>query len=235
MIDRIESHPCHACPERRRHLHFAKRAARLSREIESIDRRIRRRTTTLARRFDLVLEVLEERGYVRGWELTEKGEFLRRVYNEADLLVVEALEASVLSGLDPRDLAAVLSTVVYEPRGPEIETVAGLPTAASRAAWASMMGLWRTIRRLEEARGLDLTREPESGFASRAHDWASGARLDEVLDEEDAPGDFVRVTKQLVDLLRQLEAVVDPDLRAKVRRAIADLQRGVVALSSSAV
>ena len=98
------------------------------------------------------------------------------------------------------------------------------------------MRLWSAIRGLEEARGLDLTREPDPGFAERAHLWASGAELDEVLDADDAPGDFVRSTKQLVDLLRQLEVVVeDEGLRSRIMASSGALHRGVVALSSAAV
>jgi ATP-dependent RNA helicase HelY len=229
----IEGHPCHGCPERRRHLHFATRAARLSKEIAALERRMKRRTGTLARRFELVLEVLEDRGYVTGWDLTDKGEALRRVYNEADLLMVEALERRLLSSLTAADLAAVVSTLVYEPRGAEMEVAGRMPSAASARAWERLMRLWGTLRRLEEARGLELTREPDPGFAERAHAWAGGAALDEVLGEDDAPGDFVRATKQLVDLLRQLELIVDEaNLRARLGEAVAGLQRGVVALSS---
>ena len=58
-------------------------------------RRVGRRTGTLARRFDQVLEVLEHLGYVKDWALTDKGETLTRVYNESDLLVVESIERAV--------------------------------------------------------------------------------------------------------------------------------------------
>ena len=230
----VELHPCHGCPERRRHLHFAKRAARLERELRSIERRIKRRTGTLARKSELVLEVLEARGYVRGWTLTDRGEDLRRVYNEADLLVVEALERGLLDGLEPRDIAALTSTLVFEPRGPDQPAPTGMPTRATRRAWGDLLRLWSEIRRLEEARGLELTRHPEPGFAERAHDWASGAALDEVLDPDDAAGDFVRVIKQLVDLLRQLELVADDEtLRSRLRATVEGLHRGVVSLSST--
>jgi ATP-dependent RNA helicase HelY len=236
LLAQIEAHPCHGCPERRRHLHFAKREARLTREIGSLDRRIRRRTGTLARRFELVLEILRARGYVEGWRLTEKGNVLRRVYNEADLLLVEALEQGMLRALAPADLAAVVSSLVYEPRGPDSDVSTGMPTAASRDGWNRLTRMWTGIRRLEEARGLELTRQPEAGFAERAYAWASGAALDEVLDADDAPGDFVRVVKQLVDLLRQLEVVAPDDAsRLRIHRAVRGLNRGVVALSSSSV
>jgi ATP-dependent RNA helicase HelY len=230
----VAEHPCRACPELGRHMHFAERAARLEREIKSLDRRVGRRTGTLARRFDQVLGVLEHLGYVDKWALTSKGDVLARVYNESDLLVVEALESGLFETLDGPDLCAVCSSLVYETRRPEpgAEPVE-MPTAAARTAWGSLMRLWRRIRRDEDERGLDLTREPDPGFALKAWRWAEGADLADVLEEEDAPGDFVRSVKQLVDLLRQLEEVVDdPELAGRFGHSIEGLQRGVIAYSS---
>ena len=233
-LDRaIASHPVNGCPELGRHIHYAERATRLDKEIAGIDRRVRRRTGTLARRFELVLEILEHLGYVKDWTLTDPGEVLRRVYNESDLLVVEALERGLLDALEPPELAAVCSTLVYEPRGPETNVTYELPTRASKDVWVELMRLWRNIKKEEELRGLDLTREPDPGFAQRVYLWASGSPLQDVLGEDDPAGDFVRVMKQLTDLLRQLEEVATNEaLATNVRAAIDGIQRGVVAYSS---
>jgi len=233
LRDAVDSHPVAGCPELGRHLHFAERAERLEREIRNIERRIARTTGTLARRFDQVLAVLEALDHVHGWELTEKGELLTNVYNESDLLVVESLEAGLLDTLEPEEIAAVCSTLVYETRGPEGPPPPDMPTAACEQVWRDLMQTWRRIRAEEEGRQLDLTREPDPGFASKAHAWASGAALEDVLDEDDAPGDFVRSTKQLVDLLRQLEEIALPvELEKKIRKAVDSLHRGIVAYSS---
>jgi len=233
-LDRsIERHPCHGCPELGRHLHFADRAARLARELKGIDKRIRRRTGTLARRFELVLEILEGHDYVKEWSLTDKGAVLARVYNESDLLVVEALERGLFEGLSAPELASVCSTLIFETRGPEGPSNVDLPTKQAQQVFHTLMRLWRSVRREEEARGLDLTREPDPGFAERAYLWASGAQLDEVLAEDDPAGDFVRSMKQLVDLMRQLEEVAtDQQLRATIGEALDGVYRGVVAYSS---
>jgi ATP-dependent RNA helicase HelY len=233
---RVEEHPCHECPELKRHIHFAERADRLEKETAGYDRRIKRRTGTLARRFEQVLGVLESLEYVDHWLLTERGERLTRVYNESDLLVVEALEVDLFTGLDPAELAAVCSSLVYEARGPDLGIVGEMPTKASDSVWKGLMKLWRQIRREEESRSLELTREPDPGFAVKAHMWASGKPLEIVLEEDDAPGDFVRSVKQLIDLLRQLEEVApSKELAACVSEAIAGLSRGVVAYSSVAL
>jgi ATP-dependent RNA helicase HelY len=233
LREEIEDHPCHSCSEKKRHFHFAERAARLQREIAGLDRRIKRRTGTLARRFEQVLSVLEGLGYVEDWVLTVKGETLTRVYNESDLLVVEALNRHLFDQLDAAELAAVCSTLVFETRGPEPIVVHEMPTSDTARVWSDLTRLWRQIRREEDSRGLELTREPDPGFAARAYLWAKGSPLEDVLDEDDAPGDFVRSMKQLIDLLRQLQEVAPTeDLAGTVTQALDALQRGVVAYTS---
>jgi ATP-dependent RNA helicase HelY len=230
---RVESHPAHSCPDRTRHLHYAERAVGVEREIRSLDKRIGRRTSTLARKFERVLEVLTERGYVEDWKLTSKGETLTHVYNESDLLIVEALQRGLLDGLESAELAAVMSALVFETRGPEGPLPEDFVTEGAERSFRSLMKLWREIRKEEDARGLELTREPDAGFVERAHLWAEGAPLENVLSEEDAPGDFVRTTKQLVDLLRQLEDVVENEaLRTTIVETLQSVNRSVVAYSS---
>ena len=74
---------------------------------------------------------------------------------------------------------------------------------------------------------------PEAGFAAAAWSWASGQDLARVLDEDMTVGDFVRNTKQLIDLLRQLgDVAADPATAATCRRAADSLLRGVVEAGS---
>jgi ATP-dependent RNA helicase HelY len=233
LIEAIEAHPCHHCPDIKRHIHYAERAQRLEKEVRNIDRRVGKRTGTLARMFEKVLEVLESLDYVKGWNLTSKGERLARVYNESDLLVVEALDEGLAQELSTPELSALLSTLVYETRGPEAPEIAEMPTKDTSDAWTHLMQLWRKIRKEEDRRRLDLTREPDPGFALRAHMWTSGAPLEDVLSEGDAPGDFVRSMKQLIDLLRQIEEIAPTETMAdRVHEALIAVQRGVVAYSS---
>jgi ATP-dependent RNA helicase HelY len=127
----------------------------------------------------------------------------------------------------------VCSTLVFETRGPEPIVVHEMPTSDTARVWRDLTRLWRQIRREEDSRGLELTREPDPGFAARAYLWAKGSALEDVLDEEDAPGDFVRSMKQLIDLLRQLQEVAPTEhLAGTISQALDALQRGVVAYTS---
>jgi ATP-dependent RNA helicase HelY len=226
---RAKEHPCQACPERAKHERWAERADTLVRQLAGVDRRIRVRTETLARQFDRVLGVLEELNYVSDWSVTPKGRRLSRIYGEGDLLVGEALDAGILEGLTPSEVAAVVSTVVYEAR--ERTPLPGrMPTGPCAERYERLQRLWRQVRRVEDAHQVQLSRELEPGFAEHVVHWAEGKALEDVLDEtEMAPGDFVRNCKQLLDLLRQIEEVADPTTAGQVRLARETVLRGVVA------
>ncbi|HEY2959016.1 MAG TPA: DEAD/DEAH box helicase [Actinomycetota bacterium] len=230
----VRAHPVHGCPDLAEHERWLHRIDQLDRDTEALAARVRRRTGSLVRTFDRVLRVLGRLGYVDGFALTAKGETLRRVYSEADLVVVEAIHRGVWKGLDPAELAAVVSSLVYEARGGEDpQAPTELPGERVRPALAALEELWREVHAHEDAEALDLTRGLDPGFADAAWRWASGQPLERVLaDDELTAGDFVRVTKQLLDLLRQVQQVAgDDELAATARAAVDACQRGVVAYS----
>ncbi|MGH2704565.1 MAG: DEAD/DEAH box helicase [Actinomycetota bacterium] len=225
----VLGHPCHRCPDRDRHSQWAERAGRLEREIAGLRKRVQARTETISRTFGRVLTVLEEHGHIEDFNLSDKGWFLARIYNESDLLVAETLARGWLRGLQPAEMAAMASTFVFESRGP-VKIAGRLPTSDSQRAYGKIVRLEQRIKEREEQLGLDLTRGTEAGFAEVVYRWCRGAELDEVVDEDLTAGDFIRSVKQTVDLLRQLEeSAGDPEVRASLAAAIEGLNRGVVA------
>jgi ATP-dependent RNA helicase HelY len=145
------------------------------------------------------------------------------------VLVAEALEHSLLDGLSPSEAAAVISTIVYESRE-RVPQRGEMPTIESADRYRRLAGLFRRVRRSEEAHHVELCRELDVGFAIPVFHWAEGKPLEDVLGETSlAPGDFVRNCKQLLDLLRQVEDVADGDVAALVHRAREAVNHGVVA------
>ncbi len=228
-----EEHPVAACSDRADHARWAERVDRLRSEIASMEKQVGRRTGTLARTFEHVLDVLDRFGYVRKGEVTERGERLCRIYNESDLLVAETLAGSIFEGLDPPELAALASGLVYESRGSAAEFT--WPTEAVRRGFGRLMRLYGRIHEAEAARGIELCREPDPGFVEQVYWWAKGEAFEEVLGmTELSPGDFVRSTKQVWDLLKQLaEASPDDATTRRFRRAADAVYRGVVAYSGA--
>ena len=233
----LRRHPVHGCDDREDHLRWGERHDRLRTNTDALERRVEGKTNSIARVFDRVCAVLTQLGYLADDEVTVAGQQLARVYNEADLLVVECLRAGVLDALDPAELAGAVSALVYESRRPEV-AAPHLPAGAVRAAVEDMTRLWARLGQAEAEHQLSFLREPDPGFAWAAWRWAGGAPLEEVLDDDPdlTAGDFVRWCKQLVDLLGQLALVAPANspVRRTAREALAAVRRGVVAYSSVA-
>jgi ATP-dependent RNA helicase HelY len=226
---KAQQHPCHSCPDRAKHERWAQRASKLEREIAGLERRIRARTETLGRQFDRVVAVLEELGYVEAFGLTAKGETLRRIYAEGDILVAEGIDRGVFDGISPPELAALLSTLVYESRE-RTPSRSEFPTRALRDRYRTLARTWADIRMIEDGHQVELCRELDPGFTPTVFEWAEGKPLEDVLAVSGlAAGDFVRNCKQLLDLLRQTEAVSGPVLAAAAAAAHAAVNRSVVA------
>lgn len=229
----LVEHPCHDCPDREHHAQWALRAFRLSRENEQLHIRVQSKTETLSRKFDKIVEVLQEYGYLQQLHLTPKGHDLARIYNENDLLVAECLSRGWLRDLAPAELASLLSVFVFESRGPQ-EVVGTLPTPATKRAYGKIVRLEERMKRSEARAGLELIRGTQTGFVAPAYQWCSGDPLEDVIDDQSSPGDFIRSCKQTIDLLKQIrQASGDTELGGRLEQAVEGMNRGVVAYTGA--
>jgi len=206
-----------------------------------VDHHHRSARRSVAEVFGRRMAVLEEAGCVRGWKLTPAGEQLRAVYHEADLLLVRIVRSGILDGTEPALLAALLSTLVFEPRRARPTRSAagrgGHPRQPAknqkRGALPDRLGQTRTreivrrateivemaeeLRALEEVHLVPRTRSAEPGLATAVASWTRGASLSTVLEVakrdvgEIAPGDLVRILKQVGDLAEQVGRITEVD------------------------
>ncbi|MHB1172789.1 MAG: DEAD/DEAH box helicase [Lacisediminihabitans sp.] len=236
---RLRQHPCHACKDRETHARWAERWWKLKRQTDDLTRQITSRTGAVAKTFDHVTEVLLALGYLLRNEdgviaLGPHGLTLRRIYGERDLLVAECLRRGIWAELDPAGLAAMAASLVYEPRRDEGQpSDRYLPQGAFRPAFEKTTDLWSTLDDIELDHKLPGSSPPSSGLSLAMNRWAQGASLDSVLGDADlAAGDFVRMTKQTIDMLDQLSLVAEAPLARAARKALDAIRRGIVAYSS---
>ncbi|GLY51579.1 DEAD/DEAH box helicase [Lentzea sp. NBRC 102530] len=235
----LRAHPCHGCDQREDHARWGERYHRLLAETEQLERKVAATTHSLARQFDRIRALLRERGYLsEAEEVTADGKRLTRLYSESDLLAAECIRGGVWKGLKPEELAAVVSSLVYEARrdGP---VEARLPQGPVADAMLKTVRLWAEIEDDERRHKLErITRQPDPGFAWPVYRWARGESLEKVLSAAEAggnelgAGDFVRWCRQVIDLLDQIREVVgrqDP-VGAAAAKAVDALRRGVVAM-----
>ena len=237
----LRAHPCHQCADREQHARWAERHTRLMRENDGLRARIEGRTGSLGRTFDRICAMLDRRGYLVADETTPAGRQLARIWSEADLVVSECLRAGAWDALDPAELAAVVSAIVYEPRRDE-QMADRMPSLAVRDALATTTRIWGDIVEDETELGLPQSPQPELGFVWASYRWTKGERLERVLSAtaetgaEMSAGDFIRWCKQLLDLLEQVASAPSPagdrlPVAVAARTAIANIRRGVVVQS----
>jgi len=235
----LRAHPCDGCADREAHARWAERYARLERETEQQRQKVRATTHSLARAFDRIRGLLSERGYLEGDRLTEHGERLARLWVEADLLAAECLRHGVWVGLDPAELAAVVSALVYESRR-DTGPMPRVPAGAVSEALTGTVRLWTELEADERRHRVDRTREPDLGFAWPIYRWARGESLAAVLTAADqngaelSAGDFVRWCRQVLDLLDQIAVVAgrSEGVGQAAAQAGAVIRRGVVAVGT---
>ncbi|MFM5905036.1 MAG: DEAD/DEAH box helicase [Micrococcales bacterium] len=232
---RIKHHPCHNCQDRENHARWGERWHKLAREIDTVITQIEGRTNQVARTFDRICDLLVELGYIRESQgelkVLESGKLLGRIYGERDLLVSESLRYQLWNHLDAPGLAAMAAALVYEARrddGFEVK----LPRGNFGEALANTEAKWDELERLAKIHRLPSTAPLDSALCLPMHRWASGAKLDSVLQQADMPpGDFIRWTKQIVDLLDQLGQNAEPVISDLARDAVDRVKRGIVAYS----
>ena len=243
-------HPCRKCPDVQKHLKWGHRWAREMRELERVQHRYDSRTGPVARQFDHICAVLSNLGYLQpvrestghgDYQLTERGQLLRHLYSELDLVLAQAIDDGAFDGLNACELASVVASLVFEARrggGGEPRRYPGGIQGNVAVCAAQLKGVHASIAMLCEDHMLEEPRQLDFGITDIVYDWAQGESLSQVLYGTDLTGgDFVRNGKRLADVLQQI-AVAGPYLadRAETLAPVAKqaydrINRGIVAYS----
>jgi len=224
----LKAHACHGCAEREDHARLAERAGRLTRENEGLTARVENRTHVIAKTFDQICQVLDHLEYIDGEKPTTQGKILTKIYAESDLLLTESIRRGLLDELNATELLSVVSCMIFESRSQE-NLAPKLPSQKVTSTLTEIISLWAALEKIENDFGVKTQREPDAGFCFISYKWASGNSLNSVLKGSDmSVGDFVRSTKQLVDLLNQI-AGASEKLRPVCKDAVKRIDRGVVA------
>jgi ATP-dependent RNA helicase HelY len=233
----LKGHPCHRCPERESHARWGERWWKLRRETDAVIDQIESRTNQVAKTFDRICEVLVMFDYLTRdsqgeLEVTDAGTRLAMIYGERDLLVAESLRAGIWDELDAATLSAIVATLVFESRRDDEHQQPKLPKGKFLDVLHQTDDLWVTIESAAKKHKLKGSEPLDPGVSFAVHRWVSGATLDSVLFDSDLlVGDFIRLSKQIIDLLEQLSRAANDRLSTTANEAIDRMKRGIVAYS----
>ncbi len=231
----LRAHPCHGCNDREQHARWYERIWEADREIRKLETKVEQRTSSITREFDRICDVLTYLNYLvrtdDGHQVTAQGEVLGRIYSERDLLAAECLSSGIWKDLEPDQLAAVASMLVYESRRDDDGEHITLPEGVLGEVIDEMFRLWGEIKDVESQHRTDYLPEMDVNFIWPMLRWSRGQAITKVLRNSDLqPGDFVRWTKMVIDMLSQISMATDDDQVSRTaRQAMNSLERGIVA------
>jgi ATP-dependent RNA helicase HelY len=229
----IRKHPCHSCSDLYEHLRWAERKDKLVRSVNSLELNFNNSMMSLSNKCDEVLKLLSEIHYIDIIEdrvkLNSQAQILKEIHSDQDLLTAETIVKGLLNDLTVEELPAVLSSFIYQPRRDEYE-IPGNISSKIRERAKEISVLANELINLEMKYKLEYVRLPHFGVAEQVRRWAQGESLQKVLKNSDlAPGDFVRVAKQVTDLLRQIAKLKIDPISQIARESVHRVNRGVVA------
>ena len=148
-------------------------------------------------------------------ELTVRGWMLRAIFHPAGMVLTELALNGALDGLNPGELAEVVSWFTYDSSDRALRNLYTLP----RNLFEVRREVWKTLRlaqTLEYEEGVSVSPGIVESFHSVALNWWRGASLRALLGHiELAEGDLLVSLNQTIDLLQQLQGAVGQALDAR--------------------
>jgi superfamily II RNA helicase len=203
-------------------------------QIRTIQKQINRQREIYLQEFDAISRVLQYFRRIKpqgkAWELTALGDTTSHIRAQNDLLISLVLESIDFDELSPVEIAAVFSTLVFEPRRNMNHDLSPCSNQL-RKVFKEILYVADDLRYVQEEENIHLPITVEFDFAPLVILWGNGCKWSTLFKfTEMADGDVVRAMRQLLDLLRQLETLpYAPDtFKARIKEAIAAIDRDLI-------
>ncbi|KAI4500959.1 hypothetical protein M0802_003762 [Mischocyttarus mexicanus] len=152
-----------------------------------------------------------------------------------ELILTELILKNVLTPLQPAEIAALLSAVIYQQKGEEFS----LPTNFNRLAKESIVLhiLHQDLHKLEQEYHLNTLQPLNFSLMEAVYEWAQAKSFAEIMQKVDVQeGIIVRVIQQLNETLQDMKnaavAIGDPVLKGKMEEASTAIKRDIVFAAS---
>lgn len=226
----LATHFCAVCPVLPEHQAAHDTVRHVTAQIEALQRQIEEQQELYLGEFLRFIKVLEHFGHLKDGKPTEIGELNAHIRSTNGLFITELLRRGILDGLEPAEVAAVVSTVVFEPRRNMTVTMDGVPKT-TRMAIEQVYQLASQVQHVQGVHGIQVPVNVELAMVPVVIAWGRGAEWSKVAKATQMDdGDLVRAMRQLIDLLHQLRQApgVPVALQATLNEAIAALDRDLI-------
>lgn len=205
-------------------------------QIKGLTKQLKRQQEIYLKEFDALTRVLQYFGRLKPdrnrWIITSRGEMTGHIRAQNDLLISLVIESLDYNDFTPIEIAAILSTMVFEPRRYMQHDLSACSKKV-RQFFKDILYIADDLRYVQEEENIRLPITVEFDFAPLVVLWGNGAKWSTLFKfTEMTDGDVVRAMRQLIDLLRQIEMLpgAPEELRKKVHEALPLLDRDLIQL-----
>lgn len=214
------------------HRHSHAHVRHLTAQIAALQRQIEEQQERYLEEFKRIMKVLAHYQHLDGDKPTLRGELNAHLRTTNGLLMSELILSDILDGLSAVETAAVISTLLYEPRRTNAGVDFKFVPKKVRHAVDKVYRLARDVEFVQDQNGVLVPINVEMAFVPLVLQWGKGApwqllAFSSKMDD----GDIVRSMRQLIDLLHQIRLApgVKDDLRERIELAIVALDRDLIA------
>jgi superfamily II RNA helicase len=155
-------------------------------------------------------------------ELTEKGQFARRIYFQ-ELLITELFLTNLYKKLSDTELLQVIAGIIYEPRKNDHFSFLGV----QRKYKLLLRKLQENPFIIKKLNKLSLKR-----MMALVGSWSEGSDFDELMSlTMIGEGDIIRLFRRVIDMIGQIRnATLDYELKERLDKCQNNIDRGLVAI-----
>ena len=214
IVTELERHPCYNCELYYEHKDEFRRLMRLNKKFNSFQRRLMEAENLSYENFKRMMGMLTDFKFVnKKGELNEKGFVLSNIHHDNDILIAEAIQRKVFSGLNPAELVALFAIFslgrkekgAFE-RTPKIKSRRVLNVYNFLKSMDQKLDSREKIHQIPE---INITRNFSLRLAEIARLWVEGKDLDDLTPLTTmSEGDIVNHLRRVLSLMTQIRNII---------------------------
>jgi ATP-dependent RNA helicase HelY len=164
---------------------------------------------------------------------TKIGLITSYIRSENELAISLMIDKGILDSLKPVEIAAVLSTLIYEPRKSNQVTLEGVPKIIKEKI-REFNKVISELMHIQDIEGVEKDINVEVDIVQLVWMWGNGCAWRSLFQNNQLDdGDVIRSMRRIIDLLHQLKNIPDInlDLQHKVTEAIMLLDRDLITVN----
>ncbi|MEK7431727.1 MAG: DEAD/DEAH box helicase [Cyanobacteriota bacterium] len=234
----LTKHECYSCDILNKHLNEHKDFMGIKNQISDMEETIRRRQELYLDTFNRMTEVLKcfnnvEVNAENETKPTDYGLLTSYIRAENDLAISLVIVKGVLDNLEPVECAAVISTLIFEPRRESGNDFDYIPKKI-RTKIKEVYTIINEFNNIQESFGIYKPVNLETDFVEVVLKWGYGETWKNLFHGNSLDdGDIIRSFRRIIDVLHQLKNIpyILPETKNKFSYAIKSLDRDIISVN----